>query len=364
MAYIYNYFSDYEIQMSEKIHKDDVVRAIQDGSMPHWFNKLFADELFMSQPQGLSFASFTGGFYAVRLFISQTETLFINKDQYTSIITSNLVPERLKDYIAKTYTATQEEIEESSLRVFNHVTEKNYFNSYNNIVFMQKKHRTHYKSASRMRARAHEAELDEILGNLEFPADSASIVFNMYDNYKNESIHVRDWFQFMRAAFTYTTLTPNGVQRFNYDTICERNEYIEGEYNVFIYTQTEIKFQSLLYDWLTENLGYTVNMKEYIAWMRLPFGFEYLKQPGLPWRTSVKRTAQAFRDLGFRFSKYNRAQALAGYNRPLGERNYQYLDAFKIAVQEDSAAYWYKLNVGLKYTHTDFEAGAPNPERK
>jgi len=50
VAYIYNYFSDYEIQMSEKIHKDDVVRAIQDGSMPHWFNKLFADELFMSQP--------------------------------------------------------------------------------------------------------------------------------------------------------------------------------------------------------------------------------------------------------------------------------------------------------------------------
>lgn len=28
VAYIYNYFSDYEIQMSEKINKDDVVRAI------------------------------------------------------------------------------------------------------------------------------------------------------------------------------------------------------------------------------------------------------------------------------------------------------------------------------------------------
>jgi hypothetical protein len=28
VAYIYNYFSDYEIQMSEKIRKDDALRAI------------------------------------------------------------------------------------------------------------------------------------------------------------------------------------------------------------------------------------------------------------------------------------------------------------------------------------------------
>lgn len=74
--------------------------------MPHWFNKLFADELFMNQPHGLSFASFAGGFYSIRLFISQTPTLFINKDQYTTIITSNLIPDRLKDYIAKTYSPT------------------------------------------------------------------------------------------------------------------------------------------------------------------------------------------------------------------------------------------------------------------
>jgi hypothetical protein len=42
-------------------------------------------------------------------------------------------------------------------------------------------------------------------------------------------------------------------------------------------------------DWLTENLGYSLTMKEYIGWFRLPYGFEFLKQPGLPWRTSVKR---------------------------------------------------------------------------
>lgn len=105
-----------------------------------------------------------------------------------------------------------------------------------------------------------------------------------------------------------------------------------GNYNCFPYGTTEEKYQGLLYDWLTENIGYQINMKEYMGWFRLPFGFEYLKQPGLPWRTSIKRTAQAFRDLGFRVSKYNRNMSLMGYNKPLGERNFQVIDAFKIAM--------------------------------
>ena len=59
----------------------------------------------------------------------------MNKDQYTKLITSNLVPERLKDYIAKSYTATQEEVEESSNRVFSKIEEKKYFNTSNNMIF-------------------------------------------------------------------------------------------------------------------------------------------------------------------------------------------------------------------------------------
>jgi len=53
--------------------------------------------------------------------------------------------------------------------------------------------------------------LDEYLGNLEFPSDSATIIFNMYDNYRNESIHISDWIRFIRTSFTYMSLTPNGV---------------------------------------------------------------------------------------------------------------------------------------------------------
>ena len=69
----------------------------------------------------------------------------------------------------------------------------------------------------------------------------------------------------------------------------ESDKYLMGNYNCFPYGTTEEKYQGLLYDWLTENIGYQINMKEYMGWFRLPFGFEYLKQPGLPWRTSIKR---------------------------------------------------------------------------
>jgi hypothetical protein len=41
---------------------------------------------------------------------------------------------------------------------------------------------------------------------------------------------------------------------------------------------------------------------------------------------------------------------LAGYNMPLGERNFSYLEAFRIALSEDSAAYWYKLNAGKDFS--------------
>ena len=121
--------------MSESIRKDDALRAIQDGILPVWFNRLTCDQAFNENPNGMSFPAFAGIFYSVRLFASQTETLFLSKDNYTALIGSDLIPQRLKDYVAKTYTSTQDEIEASSKRVFQHVEEKHYFNQYNNIIF-------------------------------------------------------------------------------------------------------------------------------------------------------------------------------------------------------------------------------------
>jgi len=95
------------------------------------------------------------------------------------------------------------------------VKEKDYFNTYNNIIFLQKKKKVQLRSRTDMKTQ--EVELDEYLGSLEFPADSPSIIFAMYDNFRNQSIHISDWIRFIRTSFTYMSLTPNGVQRFNYD---------------------------------------------------------------------------------------------------------------------------------------------------
>jgi hypothetical protein len=59
--------------------------------------------------------------------------------------------------------------------------------------------------------------------------------------------------------------------------------------------------------------------------------------------------------LGFRFSKYNIKNALNGYNIPLGERNFAFLNALRISLKEDCSAYWFKLNAGKDYVHKDFE---------
>ncbi len=77
-----------------------------------------------------------------------------------------------------------------------------------------------------------------------------------------------------------------------------------------------------------------------MAWFRMDDGFLFMKKPGLPARTTVARTAQAFKDLGFRFTKYNRLKSLRGIHAILGKRNYEYIDAMKIAIKEDSVAYF------------------------
>lgn len=53
---------------------------------------------------------------------------------------------------------------------------------------------------------------------------------------------------------------------------------------------------------------------------------------------------------------------MAGINAILGSRNYNYIDAIKIAVKEDSVAYWQKLNRGANFKNIDFKLGDPDPE--
>jgi len=77
-------------------------------------------------------------------------------------------------------------------------------------------------------------------------------------------------------------------------------------------------------DFLTLHQEYSLNYKQSLSFFRIWNSFEYLQQPGLEFRTGVKRTAQAFHDIGLRFSAYNRKMSLMGFDTQLNERNYQY----------------------------------------
>jgi hypothetical protein len=52
-------------------------------------------------------------------------------------------------------------------------------------------------------------------------------------------------------------------------------------------------------------------------------------------------------------SKFNAYHNIRGVSDPLNERNSQIIEALKLAIFEDSIAYWQKLNSGEHYKHTD-----------
>lgn len=53
---------------------------------------------------------------------------------------------------------------------------------------------------------------------------------------------------------------------------------------------------------------------------------------GLPARLILFRVAQMFRDIGMRFTKYNQRHSLAGISDVIDSRNYNFIDAIKIAI--------------------------------
>lgn len=63
--------------------------------------------------------------------------------------------------------------------------------------------------------------------------------------------------------------------------------------------------------------------------------------------------------MGMRFSKYNRYKTLAGINDMVDQRNYNYIDALKIAILDDSIAFFQKLNDRAVFMYKDL---APNEE--
>ena len=70
-----------------------------------------------------------------------------------------------------------------------------------------------------------------------------------------------------------------------------------------------------------------------------------------------------FRDIGMRMSKFNRRDSIKGISQIINSRNYQYIDAMKIAIEEDSIAYFQKLNAGAHFEYKDFKLNEETPKR-
>ena len=55
------------------------------------------------------------------------------------------------------------------------------------------------------------AEEAPIADDADFPSEPERIMFNMFDAYRNESIYVKDWMEFVRYAYLYMAYTPDSV---------------------------------------------------------------------------------------------------------------------------------------------------------
>jgi len=55
------------------------------------------------------------------------------------------------------------------------------------------------------------AEEPPIADDADFPSEPERIMFNMFDAYRNESVYVKDWMEFVRYSYQYMIYTPDSV---------------------------------------------------------------------------------------------------------------------------------------------------------
>lgn len=54
-------------------------------------------------------------------------------------------------------------------------------------------------------------EEEPIADDAGFPTEPERIMFNMFDAYRNESIYVKDWMEYVRYSFLYMSYVPDSV---------------------------------------------------------------------------------------------------------------------------------------------------------
>lgn len=109
------------------------------------------------------------------------------------------------------------------------------------MIFLQKGQKAH--KFKRKNVLLEDFNIAESVESMVFPEDSTEITFEMFDIFKNKTIHVIDWFLFMTFSYNYMQLTPLGVQRLNWDVLQTHN-LSGGDYDVFQFDQDQQSFKT------------------------------------------------------------------------------------------------------------------------
>lgn len=78
-----------------------------------------------------------------------------------------------------------------------------------------------------------------MLKDLKFAPDGPTLIYQMYDNSKNNNMYFEDFIRLVRISFTYSQLTPAGVQRFNWEALQTPDDYFMSRFNLFPYEKNE-----------------------------------------------------------------------------------------------------------------------------
>lgn len=55
--------------------------------------------------------------------------------------------------------------------------------------------------------------------NMTFSDDPKVLIMKIFDNFRDETIFIRDWLNFMAISYNYMKATPLGIQRYNFETV-------------------------------------------------------------------------------------------------------------------------------------------------
>lgn len=87
------------------LREADVVRAVQEGYFPEWFNNFMVKALFNDR-NAVYFTTFLGFYWSIRVFLHYNEGYSMTYDDFKGLLSSGTIPERLKYYTSRVYVPT------------------------------------------------------------------------------------------------------------------------------------------------------------------------------------------------------------------------------------------------------------------